>query len=38
MRGVINVVAAQPRTLTVRVSSGSLTGNDCHSSHITQPT
>ncbi len=27
MRGVINVVAAQPRTLTVKVSSGGFTGN-----------
>ncbi|CAF5150623.1 unnamed protein product, partial [Rotaria socialis] len=26
MRGAINVVAAQPRTLTVKVSSGSFTG------------
>ncbi|CAF4850425.1 unnamed protein product, partial [Rotaria socialis] len=25
MRGAINVVAAQPRTLTVKVSSGSFT-------------
>ena len=28
MRGVINVVAAQPQTLTVKVSSNSFTGID----------
>ncbi|CAF4682112.1 unnamed protein product, partial [Rotaria socialis] len=29
MRGAINVVAAQPRTLTVKVSSGSFTAQSC---------
>jgi hypothetical protein len=28
MRGVINVVAAQPQTLTAIVTSGSFTGKD----------